>query len=172
MSEHHNTILKTVVCHWEYSAVPEYSFICSGPNQLICTGVANMWSALVHNSSPWYTNSTHQLQEWGNSVKKTLDFDVLYLQGTWPCEVFHGVLAKRKQGLCAVLEGHVIVLPLQWLTRFFTWLFGSSVFHDSGTKILNMRKEWVWLKDLVKSWRDGSAIKSTCCSCRGPKFKA
>lgn len=118
------------------------------------------------------TAFTHQLQEWSNSVKKTLDFDALNLHWARPWEVGPGVLAEREQGVCAVLEGHVIVLPLQWRTRLFTWPFSSSVFHDSGTKILNMRKEWVWLKDSAKGWRDGSATKSTCCSWRETGFGA
>lgn len=81
--------------------------------------------------------STHQLQKGGNSIKKTLDLDALYLQRTGPCKVSHGYWPK-KGDLCAVLEGHLIVLPLQRLTCLFTWLL-SSVFHDSRTRIL---KTW------------------------------
>jgi hypothetical protein len=33
------------------------------------------------------------------------------------------------------------------------------------------RKEREFLKDKFGVWRDGSAVKSNDCSCRGPEFK-
>lgn len=91
----------------------------SAQNLVICRGNDQQQSPLKEKGHlTWFTiglltMSTHQLQKGGNSIKKTLDLDALYLQRTGPRKVGHGVLAKRKEGLCAVLEGHLIVLPLQ-----------------------------------------------------------
>jgi hypothetical protein len=38
--------------------------------------------------------------------------------------------------------------------------------------IKNWGKNTIQIKDEIRGWRDGSAVKSTDCSSRGPEFKS
>ena len=67
------------------------------------------------------------------------------------------------------------LLLFHFLIHSFPAVFGSGIEKEKAIKVFPIHTWWYTpvipaVKTVLGSWEDGSAVKSTCCSCRGSEF--